>query len=229
MDVWEIRVVNDVVLINKATFGNIFDTGLIDGDFVAGDNEIGDDTNFTKAGNGVLGGLGFEFTDVFEVGKVSDHGEDGGIFFTDFTGGVEEGHIFEVAGGAANFDNSEVIPRSLVIDKLFNFVDDIGDELGITALIEKGTLFLDDILKDFTSSNIVFPGEIKIKITLVVAKVLVDFATVVGDKDFAVFGGAHGSGIDTDVGIDFNGSYFKSLIFEKEADRGSNNAFAKAG
>lgn len=58
--------------------------------------------------------------------------------------------------------------------------------------------------------------------------VLIDFPTILRDKDFPMFKGIHGSGIDVQIGVDFDGSYLNSPGLQNFAEGGGNYPFAQA-
>ena len=58
------------------------------------------------------------------------------------------------------------------------------------------------------------------------AQILIDFAAVVGNKSLAVFGGAHGAGVDGNIGVNFNTGNFIAGGFEKQTDGSGGDAFA---
>ena len=62
---------------------------------------------------------------------------------------------------------------------------------------------------------------------LVVAEVEVGFGAVVGDEDFAVLEGAHGAGVDVEVGVELHEVDAESAGLEQAADGGGGEAFAE--
>ena len=78
---------------------------------------------------------------------------------------------------------------------------DVGDDLNGGAQIVAAALLGDDVGIDAARGDVVGsprgdPGE-----PLVVAEVEVRFGAVVGDVDLAVLVGAHGAGVDVEIGV----------------------------
>ena len=61
----------------------------------------------------------------------------------------------------------------------------------------------------------------------VVAEVEVGFSAVVGDKDFAVLEGAHGAGVDVEVGVEFLHGDAEATAFKQTANRRGGDAFSE--
>src|SRR5262249_10543886 len=61
----------------------------------------------------------------------------------------------------------------------------------------------------------------------IVAEVEVGFGAVVEDVDLAVLIGAHGAGIDVDVGVELLEAHAQAAVFQEHADRGTGEALAE--
>ena len=61
---------------------------------------------------------------------------------------------------------------------------------------------------------------------LVVAEVEVGFSAVVGDEDFAVLEGRHGSGIDVEVGVELHQVDAEAAALKQAADGGRRETLA---
>jgi hypothetical protein len=62
---------------------------------------------------------------------------------------------------------------------------------------------------------------------LVMAQVEVGFGAVVEDVNLAVLEGAHGAGIDVDVGVEFLQSDAEAAVLQEHADGGTGEALAE--
>src|SRR3989344_1764004 len=161
--------------------------------------------------------FGFELADVFEKRDVADHNINALILSGHVTGRVEESQIFDISGGATDFDDDEVFIGDWCQNHFLDLIDDVRDKFCVATLIEKGSFFVDDGLVDFTGSDIVFSGKGLVEETFIGAKILVDFSAIESDEYFTVFGWTHGTSVDGNIGIDFDGSDFVSTTFKKHA------------
>ncbi len=118
-------------------------------------------------------------------------------FLAHLADGFEERQRFNVAHRAADLDDGHVcaVGRDLAHGVL-DFVGDVGNYLDSFAQVVAAALFLDDLLVDAAGGEVVVAGEGRVGEALVVAQVEVGLRAVVGDKNFAVLEGRHGSGID---------------------------------
>ena len=64
---------------------------------------------------------------------------------------------------------------------------------------------------------------------LVMAQVQIRLGAVVGDEDLPVLGGAHGAGIDVQIGVEFAQPHLVAARLEQRAERRRGDAFAKGG
>ena len=134
--------------------------------------------------------------------------------------GFEEGEGFDVAYCAADFDDGYVGVGCDFAHGVFDFVGDVGDDLDGFAEVVAATLFGDDLLVDAAGGEVVVAGEMGVGEALVVAEVEVGFGSVVGDEDFAVLEGAHGAGVDVEVGVELHEVDAESAGLEEAADGG---------
>ncbi len=142
-------------------------------------------------------------------------------FLAHLADGFEEGERFDVADGAADFDDGDVgAVGGDFAHGVLDFVGDVGDDLDGFAEVVAASLFHDDLLVDAAGGEVVVAGERGVGEALVVAQVEVGFGAVVGDKDLAVLEGRHGSGIDVEVGVELHHVDAEAAAFKQAADGG---------
>ena len=139
----------------------------------------------------------------------------------------EEGKRFNVADGAADFDNHNVDAFGDFLDSGLNFVGNVRDHLDGFAEVIAAALFGEDGFVDAAGGPIIVAGKLGVSEALIVAKVQVGFRAVFGDKDFAVLKRAHRTGIDVQVRITFLQGDFETATFEETTDRGGSYALSK--
>ena len=141
----------------------------------------------------VLGGFGLELLGGGDPGDGGDVDEDG-VFAAELLAhladGFEEGAGFDVADGAAGFDDSDVDVGGDFTHRVLDLVGDVGDDLdGFTEIIAAALLPGDDLLVDAAGGEVVVAGEMGVGEAFVVAEVEVSLGAVVGDEDLAVLEG----------------------------------------
>ena len=115
---------------------------------------------------------------------------------------LEEGQPLDVADGAADLDQDEIIGLVVGEHELLDGVGDVRDHLHCGAEVVAAALLGDDLLVDAAGGDVVglhggTAGE-----ALVMAEVEVRLGPVVGHEDFPVLIGAHRAGIDVEVGVE---------------------------
>ena len=98
---------------------------------------------------------------------------------TDSASQLNDTHIRRLLGV---IDWNSCNPFNPVLD----CICEVRNDLDRLADIFARTLLFDDVLVDLARGDVVLARESDVKVTLVVAKVEVDFTAVVEDKDFAV-------------------------------------------
>src|SRR5204862_2408158 len=112
---------------------------------------------------------------------------------------------------------------------LLDLVGDVGDDLHSLAEIVAAPLLFDDLEVDAAGGEVALAGGAHGGEALVVAEVEVGLGAVIGDEDFAVLEGRHGSRVDVDVGIELLQRDLEAACLEKRADGGSCDALAQSG
>ena len=113
---------------------------------------------------------------------------------TELADGFEEGQTFDVAHGAADFDDGHVGGLSPSVRlRMVRLISSVmcGNHLHGAAEIVAAAFLVDDVVVDASGGGVVALGEGNVEIALVVAEVEVGFRAVVGHIDFAVLEGIH--------------------------------------
>ena len=188
----------------------------------AAEEDVGLDADGEQFLDGVLRGLGFELLRGGDPGNEREMDEDG-VFAAELLAhladGFEEGERFDVADGAADFDDGDVgAVGGDLAHGVFDFVGDVGDDLDGFAEVVAAALFEDDLLVDAAGGEVVVARERRVGEALVVAEVEVGLSAVVGDKDLAVLEGRHGSGVDVEVGVELHHVDAQAAALKQAAD-----------
>ncbi|GIW19819.1 MAG: hypothetical protein KatS3mg065_0115 [Chloroflexota bacterium] len=144
---------------------------------------------------------------------------------------LEEGEAFDVADGAADFDDHDV---GLAVggdpdDPLLDLVRDVGDDLNRPAEVVAPPLLGDDGLVDAPGGDVRELGQVLVDEALVVPEVEVGLGAVVGDEDLAVLVRRHRPGIDVDVGVELENRDPEAPGLEDPADAGGGDALPERG
>src|SRR6185503_6097866 len=91
------------------------------------------------------------------------------------------------------------------------------------------SLLLDELLVDLSGGYIITFWQIKTKEALIIAKVLVDFPSVVSDPDLAVLCRPKGPGVHIDVWVDLDRSHAVPVLLKYLSHRGRGYALANPG
>ncbi len=95
-----------------------------------------------------------------------------------------------------------------------------GNDLNGFAEVVAATLFQDDLLVDAAGGEVVVARQRRVGETLIVAQVEVGLGAVVGDKNFAVLEGRHGSRIDVEIGVELHHVDAQAAALKQAADGG---------
>ena len=96
----------------------------------------------------------------------------------------------------------------------------------VFAQVVAAAFLEDDLLVDAAGGEVVVAREWRVGEALVVAEVEVGFGAVVGDEDFAVLEGRHGSGIDVEVGVELHHVDAQAAALKQAADGSGGQTFA---
>ncbi len=140
--------------------------------------------------------------------------------------GFEEREGFDVAYGAADFDDGYVGVGCDFAHGVFDLVGDVGDDLDGFAEVVAASFLGNDLFINTPGGEVVVSGEAGVGEALVVAEVEVGLGAVVGDEDFAVLEGRHGAGVDVEVGVKLHEVDAESAGLEQAADGGCGETFS---
>ena len=197
----------------------------------AADEGVGLDADAAQFFYAVLGGFGFQFFGGGDVGQegevdvedvVSPHG------VAHLSDGFEEGQSFDVAHGAADFDDDHVGVGlfSEANQAVLYFVGEMGHGLDGAAEEVAATLAGNQFEVGLAGGYVAVAGQLDVDEAFVVAEVEVGFAAVPGDEDLAMLVGRHGAGVNVEVGVELDDGNGKPLAFEDAPDGGDADALA---
>src|SRR5580658_3038732 len=197
---------------NDAGFGDVAEEGdfflEVGGDvaIAAAKQNVGLNTDAEHFLDAVLGGLGFQFAGGRDEGNERDVNEKrvlGAEFEAHLADSFEEGKRFDVADGAADFNDHHIHVIGDFFDGGFDFVGDVRDDLNSLAEVIAAAFLGQDGFVDAAGGPVIVAGKLGVGEALVVAKVEVGLGAVFGDKDFTMLKGAHRTGIDVQVRVAF--------------------------
>ena len=115
---------------------------------------------------------------------------------------LEERQALDVADGAADFAQHEVISVVAVEDEILDGIGDVRDHLDGGAEIVAAPFLGENVLIDAPGGDVVGLGGRTSGETLVVAEVEIGLGAVVGHEHFAVLVRRHRSGVEIEIGIE---------------------------
>ena len=196
----------------------------------AAEQDVGLDSDGEQLLDGVLGGLGFELAGGGDEGDQGDVDEErvfAAVLLAHLADGFEEGKRLDVADGAADFADDDIDIVGDLFHGGLDLVGDVGNDLDGFAEIVAAALLGDDLLVDAAGGEVVVAGEAGVGEALVVAEVEIGLGAVVGDEDFAMLEGRHGSGIDVEIGIELLQVDPQAAALQQAADAGSGQSLAE--
>ncbi len=193
------------------------------------------DADFTQLLHAVLRGLGFQFAgggdpghqrEVHEARAVAAHAQ------AHLTRGLEERQRFDVAHGAAHFDDRDVRLTArrgsrAAFDERLDFIRDVRDDLHRLAEIIAAAFLADHRFVDLARGEVVGLAHLRADEALIVAEVEVGLRSVFRHEHFAVLKRAHRAGVDIDVGIELEEGDFKTARFEDRGEGSGGNTLAE--
>jgi len=210
------HVFHDAVGLDVAEIGDFAEYGsVLDGFVAPKDDDVGIDAHALQLFDAVLGGFGLVLSGGLEVGH-ERHMDVEYVFAAHFVAHLadrlQEGLAFDVAGGSADLGQND-LGRGFtahVIDKFFDGVGDVGDVLDGGAQVFAPALPVDDFGEDLARGQVGELVEVLVDEAFVMAQVQVGLRAVLGHVDLAVLIGAHGAGVDVDVGVQLLGGHFET-------------------
>mmetsp|Transcript_8239 Transcript_8239/g.24329 ORF Transcript_8239/g.24329 Transcript_8239/m.24329 type:complete len:351 (+) Transcript_8239:1761-2813(+) len=174
--------------------------------------------------------------------------------FLELPQGLDKGHRLNVPEGPAQLDDADFRRQVLVCTRVFGFgfvfvflddvrhglprdvqdplldrVADVRHHLDGLSEVLADSLPLDDLLVDLSRRQIGRPGERNTQKALVIAQIQIALSAVVQDIDLSVLSRAHGTGVDVEVGIDFECRDAESHPAKEHAQRRSGDALSDSG
>ena len=110
-----------------------------------------------------------------------------------------------------------------------DLVGDVRDDLHRAAQVVAAALLGDDGVVDAAGGDVAVALHELVDEALVVAQVQVGLGAVLGDEDLAVLEGAHGAGVDVDVGVELLVGDLQAALLEQAPERGGRDALAETG
>src|SRR5579859_4900071 len=188
------------------------------------------DTDGAQFFHAVLRGLGFQLLGGGDPGHERNVHENAVLaaqFVAHLADGFEKRKRFDIADGAADFDDHDVHVGRDALNRGFDFVGDVRDHLHGLAEIIAAALALDDLLIDAAGGDVVGLREARVGETLVVAEIQIGLGAIVGDEDFAVLERAERAGVHVQVRIEFLQADAQPAALEETSDRRRGNSFAQ--
>ena len=176
--------------------------------------------------------LGLELAGGGEIGQQGDvdvHRPLGAELVAELADRLEERQAFDVADGAADLAEHEVLAGEVAADELLDGVGDVRDHLDGGAQVVAVALAGDHLGIDAPGGDVVAAPRRDAGEALVMAEVEVGLGAVVGDVDLAVLIGAHRPRIDVDVGVELAQPDLEAAGLQQRAQRRRGQALAEGG
>jgi hypothetical protein len=149
------------------------------------------------------------------------------LFLAELADGLEEWEALDIADGAANFDQHEIIPIIAGTDEVLDGVRHMRNHLHGPAQKVAAPFLGDDFLIDPAGGDVVLLVGVAPREALIMAKVEVGLGPVIGDKHFAMLIRAHGARIDVEIGVKLAQADRKSARLQQRTQCRRSQAFAK--
>ena len=152
----------------------------------------------------MLGRLGLQLArrlDEWHQGGVDIGGLAAWQIVAQLSDGFQKRQALDIAHGAADFTKNKIRALGFVQNEFLDGIGNVGDNLHRAAQIVAPAFLGQDLLINPTRGDIVTLARGYAREALVMAQIQVGLGTVIGDVDFAVLGGAHGSWINVQVGV----------------------------
>ncbi len=115
---------------------------------------------------------------------------------------LEERQRLDVADGAADLHHRHIVAVGPGLDRVFDLIGDMWNDLHGTAEIVTATLLADHVFIDTAGGEIVALGHGGAHEALVVTQVEIGLRPVIGHEHLTVLERAHGTRIHIDVGVE---------------------------
>src|SRR5690606_29739951 len=145
----------------------------------------------------------------------------------ELTRGFEKRQAFDIADGAADFDQRDIGIAGAFDDATFDFIGDMRDHLHGAAEVIAAALLAQHGFIHTTGGEGVAARHFHAQEALVVTEIEIGLGAVFGDEHLAVLKRAHRAGIDVDIGIELEHCDFEAARFENRAHRGGGYSFTQ--
>jgi len=193
--------------------------------FSAAEQNIRLNADLAQFHDGVLRRFGFQLAggaDIRHEGEMNIDAILPAGFKTKLANGFEKRQTLNVADGAADFGDDDVIIVAVMVrgvdDAFLDFVGDVRNDLHGFAEIIAAALFGDDGVINLAGGGVVLLRHVDVDEALVMAEIEIGFRAVFGDVHFAVLIRTHRAGIDVEVRIEFEHGDFEAARFEQHAN-----------
>ena len=204
VDVRHVERLDDRALAHIAEQRQFAALFLGDGAVGADQQNVGRDADAAQFLDRMLGRLGLQFAGRRDVGHQRQVHVDGVVarqVVAKLADRLQERHRLDVADGAADLAQDEVIVVIAVEDEILDLVGDVRNDLHGGAEIVAASLPLDDVLVDAAGGDVVLLVGRAAGEALVMAKIEIGLGAVIGHEDFAMLVWRHRAGIDVEIGI----------------------------
>ena len=170
----------------------------------------------------MLGRFGLQFAGTRDERQQRQMNIDGVIarqIVPDLADRLEERQALDVADGAADFAQDEIILVIAVEDEILDRVGDVRDHLDGGAEIVAAPLLGENVLVDAAGGDVVGPGGGTAGEAFVVTEVEIGLGAVVGHEHFAVLIRRHRSGVEIEIGIELAQPNLVASCLQQGAER----------
>ena len=183
---------------------------LGDGAVGADEQDVGRDADRAQFLDRMLGRLGLQLAgrrDVRHQRQVDVDGVVARQVVAELADRLQERHRLDVADGAADLAQHEVVVVIAVEDEMLDLVGDVRNHLHGGAEIVAAPLLLDDVLVDAAGGDVVLLVGRAAGEALVVAEIEIGLGAVVGHEHLAMLVRRHRAGVDVEVGIELSDAH----------------------
>ena len=169
----------------------------------AHDQEAGAQPRRLELAHRVLGRLGLELTRARNAGdeRHVDAERLAPLAIAELAHGLQEGEALNVADGAADLYDAEVLPLQIVLEAILNRVGHMGHDLHRRPEIVPLALASEDAGVNAAGRHAVALARRHTSEALVVAEIQIGLGPVIGDEDLPVLEGVHRPGVNVEIRI----------------------------
>ena len=131
-------------------------------------------------------------------------------FRSQLTNGLNKGLRFNITHSTTDFHDSDIGTFGTIHNAAFDFIGNMGNNLNRSPQEISATFAFEDLFVHFTRGKVVALGHASADKPLIMTQVKVSLSTIISNKYFTVLDRAHGAGIDVNIRIQFQHSYFKA-------------------